>query len=65
MQTVWDPENSTLQFLAGNIFTSGELSPKQIVYNLRQFKESFMVAVLDVLKKLEIQENLRKVIKVT
>ena len=56
----------TFEFLASILFTWGQLSQKNIVLYLRQFKESFMVASLDFLKKrLEIQENLQKVLKIT
>ena len=41
MQTVWDPKNSTLEFLA-EFFLCGQLSHKKTEHNLRQFKESFM-----------------------
>ena len=54
MQTVWDPKNATLEFIA-NSFYIRQLSQKHIVHNLRLFKESFMVALLEFLNiKMEI-----------
>ena len=49
MQTVWDPKVSTLEFLAGNVFTHN-LWHKHIFHNLGRFKESFMMELLDFLK---------------
>ena len=45
------------------MFYMWQLSQKNIVHNLRQFKESFMEALIEFFKnKLEIQDNLQKVI---
>ena len=43
-----------------------QLLQKHILHNLRQFKESFMVVLIDFLnKKTKNSRNLQKVIKVT
>ena len=46
MQNVWDQKKATLKILAENFITCGQLSHKNIVNNLKQFKESYMVAFL-------------------
>ena len=40
MQTVWDPKNSILEFLA-RFFVRCAIITKHIVHNLRRFKENY------------------------
>ena len=61
MQTILDPKNLTLEFLAGYIFMCCNYNQSTLFTT----EESFMVELLNFLKKIEIQESLQKVIKTT